>query len=137
MEQHDRVGEASYQVQLVTYQQYRQSRAGERRQKLEDRHLVCYIEESGRLVENERGRLLGQRAGDPDALPFTTGERISITVGEVVDTSLRQCLVYCDRVIARRCAPETEVRIASEENVLAHLNWKSGFLALWNDRNSS
>src|SRR5690606_41151081 len=52
-------------------------------QQVEDLDLVAGVEERGGLVEQEQVGLLGQRHGDPDALPLAAGELVDGPVGQV------------------------------------------------------
>src|SRR5437868_6009714 len=133
VEQHDRVSESRNEIQLVAYEQDGQSRSGERREELEDRHLVCDIEKSRRLVEHQRGSFLRQRAGYADSLPFSAGKRVRITVGEIIYSGLSQRLAHCPLVIARWRPPQTEVWIPAERHVFAHLNRERRILSLRDD----
>ena len=85
LKQHHPVREARDEVELVADEKHRLSRDGESMQQLEHRHLVGDVEKGRGLVEHERHSALRQRAGEPDPLPFASGERVDATLGERVD----------------------------------------------------
>src|SRR5689334_19083105 len=85
IEENDGVRKTRQQIELVTHQQHCQSAARQRREQLENRHLVSDVEESRWLIEHQRRRPLRECAGNPNALPFATGKRVSGSISEVCD----------------------------------------------------
>jgi hypothetical protein len=58
-------------------------------QQFEDIDLIAQIEPGGRLIQQNGGRLLGQRHGDPAALTLAAGEAIHRQMGKFGGTGER------------------------------------------------
>ncbi len=62
-------------------------------------HLVGQVEVGGRLIEQQQVGALGQRHGQPGALPLAAGELVEGAVGEVLDAGHAQRLGHRRLVI--------------------------------------
>src|SRR5689334_1741513 len=133
IEEHNRMRKARDQIELMADQENRQAVACERCQQLEDRHLVRNVEESGRLIEHQRWRVLGERSGDSYTLPFPAGQLVGASVRQLLDSGLSQRLIDGLFIIKAWRAPQAEVRIPAESNVVADTHWERGVLTLRNN----
>lgn len=120
-EHHQLVGEGGGVVQVVEDGQHGQPVAGRQVAKqLEKLELVADVEERGRLVEQEQRRLLRQCHRDPDPLAFATGELGHGPVGEGFDARGCHRPGHGVDVGGGGTAEQASVRVAAEEDELAH-----------------
>ncbi len=63
-------------------------------QQLEDLHLVAEIEERGGFIQQDIGRLLRQRHGDPAALTLAAGEAFDGHMGKLSRAGQAQRLLH-------------------------------------------
>ncbi len=87
---------------------------------VEEFDLVAQVEVVRRLVEQEHARLLGEAAGEPDALELAAGQVFGAPFGEVRDAGHGEGTV--DRGPAARVgpAPAAPVRVATEFDDVPH-----------------
>src|SRR5436190_1731918 len=137
MQQHHVVGEACDEVELMTHEQYRHAVRGKATQQLEDGHLVSDVEEGRRLVEHDRSPALGERAGETHALPLAAGELGDGAIEVRLDLGSGDGSGNGVRIDRSRRAPEPEMRIAPERDVVAHTERERRLLALRDDGDAS
>ncbi|GLE51427.1 hypothetical protein ATCCBAA256_10150 [Mycobacterium montefiorense] len=65
----------------------------QRRTKFEHFNLMFWIQVIGRFIEHQNLWLLGQRPGEEDALPFTTGKRGNRTIRQGVASAPMQAII--------------------------------------------
>ena len=70
------------EIQLVAHDEDRLAAARECVEQLERRHLVRDVEVRGRLVKNERARVLRESARDSHALPLAAGQLLRRSIRE-------------------------------------------------------
>ena len=84
-----------------------------------DVDLVSYVEEGGGFVEEHGGGLLGERAGDDDALFFAAADFGDESVGELRDVRGAHGLVGYVNVLAVFERKGAEVGIAAHQDDFA------------------
>jgi hypothetical protein len=84
-QQHDPVAEARGEREVVQRHHHRAAGLRQAREVAEEGELVRRVEAGGRLVRQERGRLLGEAAGHQHARPFAARHLQHRPVGQVAD----------------------------------------------------
>ena len=83
-EKHQQIGVVHGKVEVMEHRHHRAAMfAGQGLEQLEDIDLIAQIEPGGRLIEQNGGRLLGQRHGDPAALTLAAGEAVHRQMSEL------------------------------------------------------
>src|SRR5258706_8889196 len=89
----DAVGDTSHLVELVRDQDRGHAMGAEFKQKVEQRRAVAFIEACGRLVENQKAYLLGQRLGDLHQLLLADPEFSDRSIRRLIKPNFRQQLL--------------------------------------------
>ncbi len=87
---------------------------------VEEFDLVAQVEVGGGFVEEEDAGLLGEAAGEPDALELSAGEVLGSAVGEFGDAGQGERPVDGLASAGVRAAPAAAVRVASELDDVPH-----------------
>ena len=95
----DAVGDTGHLAQLVRDQDRGHAMGAELKQKVEQRRAVAFIEACGRLVENQKAHLFGQRLGDLHQLLLADPEFGDQRVRRLIEPDFRQQLL---RPLCRR-----------------------------------
>ncbi|CAM5476651.1 hypothetical protein SHIRM173S_02348 [Streptomyces hirsutus] len=120
-EQHDPVGNGRRLVEVV--QDDADGDAVVVRQiadQVEEFDLVAQVEVGGGFVEEEDSGLLGQAAGQPDALELSAGEVFGAAVGELGDARHGEGAVDRGSPAGVGAAPAAPVGVAAELDDVAH-----------------
>ena len=89
----DAVGDTGHLAQLVRDQDRGHAMGAELKQKVEQRRAVAFIEACGRLVENQKAHLFGQRLGDLHQLLLADPEFGDQRVRRLIEPDFRQQLL--------------------------------------------
>ena len=127
MQQHELVGESRDQVELVADKEHGFARASQAMKELEHGHLVRDVEKCRWLVEHERVTALGERARQPDALPFSTRQRIDSPLLQGRDAGRVDRRVDREPIFLLGGVPDAEMRESAERDhilrALEEANW--------------
>src|SRR2546423_9679338 len=110
----DAVSEARDEVQLMAHEQHGVSLSRQAAEELEHGHLVANVEEGGGLVEHYRFTALRDGPSESDALPLAAGQLGDGAPCKPLCLGERDGTVHRIPILARRAAPQTEMRVPSE-----------------------
>ena len=124
VEEQQPVGKPGGEVEVVGDQKQGESVGPEFSQQMEELHLESQVEAGGGFVEEEDRGLLGERAGDSDALALPAREFPELAFGEGGDQATLQRPLDNGLVPASGAFPRTQVRVPPHPHHLTHRHRK-------------
>ena len=128
----DAVGDPRHLVELVRDQDRGHAVGAELEQEIEQRRAVAFVEAGGRLVENQKAHLLGQRLGDLHQLLLADPDIGDQRVRRLIEPDFRQQLLRppVDRVAIDHAEPRRRV---GNEDILGDREQRDQRQLLMND----
>ena len=93
---------------------------GQTLDQLEDLDLVAEIQRRGRLIQQQQGRLLCQRHGDPGALALPAGHRGQLTVRQALDVGGGHRLGHQPLILLRPLTQRALIGLTTETHQLMY-----------------